>query len=607
MVKKKRTYPQWFIEELADSTIKQQAIEGILSTVSKVEFKCACGNTYIQKITNHINLSTGERKFGHCKECTKRISAQKYRDSLGTSKPYPDWFIDELVKDEDKVKAKEGKLKAADNVSFLCPICKEIYFQRVASHITLSTGEKKKGCPKCGIRKQIASSRKTKKIIKPYPQWFIDDLYSDEDKELAKSTNFFGKEEKQFYCKKHDLVYTQKVRSHLDLKTHSPKAGCPQCKVEKFRKSLNTDKPLPDWFTKDLVNKEDKQRAKEGKIKSNEKLDFQCKQNHIYKQEVHAHINLGTQEQLCGCPICAKQRSNTEINIEDFIKELGFKTEHRRFYSSVLSTFEIDIFIPDKNIGLEYNGSFWHKTLPQDFCFKPRLYHNQKYYACKELGIRLISIFDVDWEYRKDKIKQYLKDLLTPSTNRIYARKCEVKQISKEEANKMYEEYHLLGRTSVQSLSYGLFYNNKLLSCMSFQKGRYKEGKESVWCLTRFVTKSGCSIIGGASKLLTQFERDVKPSILVSFSDNDYFTGGVYSKLGFECLGDTGSPRYYWYLNGAELKREQCQLKFLSKQYPELYLESFNRTENKEDFIMVSLGAKKVYRSGHTKWIKRYS
>jgi hypothetical protein len=84
-------------------------------------------------------------------------------------------------------------------------------------------------------------------------------------------------------------------------------------------------------------------------------------------------------------------------------------------------------------------------------------------------------------------------------------------------------------------------------------------------------------------------------------------TGRVYSKLGFTCSGDTRFPRYYWYLNGSELKREQCQLKFLSKQYPELYQESLNRTGNKEDYIMLSLGAMKVYRSGHTKWIKRYS
>jgi hypothetical protein len=276
--------------------------------------------------------------------------------------------------------------------------------------------------------------------------------------------------------------------------------------------------------------------------------------------------------------------------------------------STILKQFEIDIYIPDKKIAIEYNGSFWHKTLPQDFCFKPRLYHNQKFYSCKELGIKLVSIFDVDWEYRKDKVKQYLKDLLLNNiTTKIYARKCFVKPINNQEANNMYEQYHLLGRTTIQSLSYGLFFNNELLSCMSFQKGRYKENKESVWCLTRFVTKSGFSIIGGASKLLTCFEKEYKPSILVSYSDNDYFNGGVYSKLGFKCLGDTGSPRYYWFLNNKEYKREQCQLKILSKQYPDLYKESLeSKASNKEDYIMLKLGAKKVYRSGHTKWIKKY-
>jgi len=246
MTKKLRKYPEWFIKELVDPEIKQQAIEGTLSTVSKVEFRCSCGNTYIQKITNHINLSTGERRYGNCKDCSKKVQIQRYRESIGTNKPYPEWFIDELDKLDDKKKAKDGSLKSDDKVDFICKDCGNHYIQRVASHITLSTGEKKKGCPKCGVKKQIESSRKTKNIIKPYPDWFIDDLYLEEDRDLAKTTNFYGKEEKKFYCKKHNIVYTQKVRQHIDLKTHQPKARCPKCTIDKFRESCGTDKPLPE-------------------------------------------------------------------------------------------------------------------------------------------------------------------------------------------------------------------------------------------------------------------------------------------------------------------------------------------------------------------------
>jgi hypothetical protein len=212
----------------------------------------------------------------------------------------------------------------------------------------------------------------------------------------------------------------------------------------------------------------------------------------------------------------------------------------------------------------------------------------------------------VDWNTKQEKIKQYLKDLLLPVQTRIYARKTEIRKIDYKDANTLYEQYHLLGTTTVQSVSYGLYYNNELVSCMSFQKGRYKEENKPVWCLTRFVTKSGYSIIGGASKLLSQFEKEYSPSIIVSYSDNDYFSGNLYFKLGFVCSGDTGNPRYYWYLNNKELKREQCQLNRLKILYPELYKEALSIEGNKEDYIMIKLGAKKVYRSGHTKWVKQY-
>jgi len=604
--KKRIVYPQWFIDELYNEEDKEKAKAGILSTHTKVKFKCSCGEVYEQQITNHIKLSTGERKYGNCPECSKMAIGESYRKSIGTLKPYPQWFIDELYLDEDKEKAKIGSLSSGKSVLFWCPVCGNVYKQRVASHIKLSTGEKKKGCPKCGIDKQIESSRKTKGFINPYPEWFIDELYLEEDKEKAKITNFYGDEEKQFYCKEHDVIYTQKVKYHIDLKTHEKLAsGCSECSKNKLYKTLSSKRVYPDWFIDDLVNEEDKEKAKSGVLKSTDIVEFKCSNSHIYKQVVRSHICLDTQEKLSGCPICARQRSKTELELEDFIHSLGYDTTHTRFFINNKSI-EIDIYIPDKNIGIEYHGSFWHKTLPDDGFVKPRLFHQKKYTLCSQIGIHLISIFDIDWLYNSNKIKEYLIDLLK-NKEIIYARKCTIKKITKTESNDFYSKYHLLGTTVVQDVSYGLFYNDELVSCMSFQLGRYKEENKPVWCLSRFVTKSGVTIIGGASKLLKYFEREYEPSILVSFSDNDYFNGGVYDKLGFECKGCTSYPRYFWYLEDQEIKREQCQLKKLSKKYPDLYKESLNISGNKEDYIMLKLGAFKVYRSGHTKWVKKYN
>ena len=82
--------------------------------------------------------------------------------------------------------------------------------------------------------------------------------------------------------------------------------------------------------------------------------------------------------------------------------------------------------------------------------------------------------------------------------------------------------------------------------------------------------------------------------------------GGIYERLGFENAGQC-TPRYYWFLNGVELRREACQLKRLKEDYPELLQEAYDKeAPNKEDYVMLKLGACKVYRSGNTKWEKIY-
>lgn len=687
MAKKyKRFYPDWFIDELANDTDKTLARQGLLSTTKKVEFRCACGNTYIQKITNHINLKEGIHKTSSCKECSLKKMAENTRTRLKTNNPFPDWFINELVNEDEILKAKSGELKAADTPTFKCLLCGNVYTQRVASHITLSTGEKKKGCPKCGINKQKSSAKKKRGILDFYPDWFIDELVNDVDKEKARAYTLQGIDRVQLYCKQHDTYYMQQVRVHIDQKTHERKRGCPLCSVRKKKdiisenrtypdwfiddiylasdkeRAINgtlgtrekiqfycsthnksyeqmvgchirikTGKPVqgcpycgrdayyarlseerhyPDWFINSLVNEEDKEKAKNGTLVTTDVVEFKCPRGHVYLAGVNNQIIISSQERNRGCPICFNNRSKPEMEIEEYVQSLGIKTEHKHFVSTEIGKFEVDIYIPDKSIGIEYNGSYYHNTLSsvvdKYVRGKDKLYHQRKYTACNRLGVKLISIFDVDWNERQDKVRQYLKDTLQPTQQKIYARKCDIKQIDYQLVNIMYEKYHLLGKTTIQSISYGLFYDNELVSCMSFQKGRYKENKEPVWCLTRFVTKSGFVVIGGASKLLSKFEKEYSPSILISYSDNDYFQGGVYSKLGFDCLGLTKSPRYYWYYKNKELKREQCQLKRLAKKYPELYQESLSLSGNKEDYIMLKLGAMKVYRSGHTKWIKRY-
>lgn len=166
--------------------------------------------------------------------------------------------------------------------------------------------------------------------------------------------------------------------------------------------------------------------------------------------------------------------------------------------------------------------------------------------------------------------------------------------------------YHIQGRARQNTINYGLYFEDELYAVMSFGDYRLRKRVQNCYELHRYCVKDGYTVLGGADKLLKQFERDYAPKEILSFSDNDYFLGGIYNRLGFVDEGQS-TPRYYWYYGGREIRREKCQLKHLRKLCPELLAEAYGvNASNKEDYVMLNLGARKVYRSGNTRWIKYY-
>jgi len=86
----------------------------------------------------------------------------------------------------------------------------------------------------------------------------------------------------------------------------------------------------------------------------------------------------------------------------------------------------MDIYIPSMNIGIEYNGLYWHSEL-----HKGKNYHLNKYKKLKDIGITLIQIWEDDWFFKKDIVKSRLNNLFGLS-NKIYARKCSIREIMKK-------------------------------------------------------------------------------------------------------------------------------------------------------------------------------
>jgi len=205
---------------------------------------------------------------------------------------------------------------------------------------------------------------------------------------------------------------------------------------------------------------------------------------------------------------------------------------------SILHPYEIDILVPEKNIGIEYNGVVWHSD---NLNGKNKNYHLNKTKHCEHNGIRLIQILSPEWLYKKDIVKSRLSHILGRS-EKIYGRKCEIKKLEYKIVSKFLEETHIQGSIK-SSINYGLFYNNNLVSVMTFSKSRFTKHEYE---LLRFSNKLNTYVVGGASRLFKQFIKDFNPKSIVSYSDRRWNTGNLYKMLGFT-FSHNATPNYFYF------------------------------------------------------------
>lgn len=246
------------------------------------------------------------------------------------------------------------------------------------------------------------------------------------------------------------------------------------------------------------------------------------------------------------CPVCFPPLSGTSKAEDEIYKFISQYTLAIRGDRSKITPKELDIFLPEFNIAIEYNGLYWHSEL-----YKDSKYHKEKLNLCMNKGIRLIQIFEDEWISKTDIVKARLLSFILQNT-KIAARKCVVKTISPELSNKFINTYHIQG-TGRATIHIGLFFNNELLSVMTFLNGDISKGVKG-WELNRFCTKSGNNIIGGASKLFKFFISKYNPDSILSFADLRWCaTSPVYETLGFTRMNDT--PPNYWYFKTNEISR----------------------------------------------------
>lgn len=361
--------------------------------------------------------------------------------------------------------------------------------------------------------------------------------------------------------------------------------GCPYCTNKKIifgYNDLATSHPklINQWHpTKnDPLVPED---LTYGSIKS---VWWICDYGHEWKVSPNQRTSYNTD-----CPeCCLPSVSKAEQELADYFRALGFKI--RQSTRTVLPKMELDIYFPELNFAIEYNGIYWH-TEAQG---KDKNYHLTKWKLCKDKGIQLVQVWEDEYEKNPKLVKRMLLHKLGTSNldKRIFARNTYASEITKIEAEAFLNENHIQGFAS-GSYYYALQEKktNEIHAVIVLKK--ISAGELNI---IRYATNA--NVIGGFTKLLSYSEKILSPKKFITFSDHCVSDGSLYRNNGF--IEDAVLKPDYRYVVGMERKHKFGYRLKRFKEDPNLqYVEGLTERE-----LADLNNIPRIWDAGKTRWVK---
>lgn len=388
-------------------------------------------------------------------------------------------------------------------------------------------------------------------------------------------------------CREHGVFY-QNPTNHMQGK------GCPACSgvatgkrsrsnLEQFlsaAKSIWGDR----WDYSCVVY-----------TKAHDKIEIGCRIHGLFTQTPTNHLT-----GKLACPKCNHTSSLAEDEVMRFAAIFGRAVQRDR---QVIKPKELDIYLPDHKLAIEYCGEYWHSSSSKGEEAEMRYRHIKKYQLCREAGVRLLTLYETEWKTHNYAVRRLIRNALGKSRGKVMARKCALGRVPHAIARAFYDRYHPQGGAG-NGDHYGLFWKGKLVACMRFTFGANDRGKtERVWTLTRYATR--ITVAGGASRLFQAFVREQQPTEVKSFSDNRFFDGGMYRALGFSLEEELGPDYMVYHPKFGLLPKSHYQRRMIPKRLEELGInEKFDpktdpRTEAEMTYFM---GARRLYDCGKKRW-----
>ena len=517
---------------------------------------------FLCKRHNKVNFDTPShlRSGRGCKLCGNENRIAKNRETK-------EHFI-ENAKLIHGGKYDYSKVDYIDSQTKVCIICPEHgeFWQSPNSHLN------GKGCKKCGTERSHDMQRKTSE------QFILEAKAIHGDKyDYSKTEYVNGRTKVCIICPEHGEFW-QSPNKHLLGQ------GCKKCsrKIISLEQSLSKEEFIE---RAKLIHGNKYDYSKVDYKGYEEKVKIICPIHGEFEQTPDSHLH-GS-----GCRMCSNKLSKSEDEIYNFISELIGKENVVKSERSILNNHaEIDIFVPSKNIGFEYNGCRWHT---EQFG-KDRFYHLKKTNECNEKGIRLIHIFEDEYNNKKDIVLNKIRHILDcDKLPRIAGRKCTISEITYNEAKAFLDENHIQGHTKA-TIYIGAKHNEELVGVMTFVKVQNNE-----WELNRFATNNKYICQGVGSKIFSYFIRHYSPQMVKSFADRRWTTLGdnLYLKLNFE-LNDVLAPDYRYVIDGSYERIHKFN--FRKQTLHKKYGFDLSMTENE---MAAKLNAHKIWDCGLYKYI----
>lgn len=465
---------------------------------------------------------------------------------------------------------KKGKLKEEKKVALLCSEC-SVYIERWGGNLNKYT---KKGvsprCRKCAgkVNQKNGHQKQIQTNIEKYGKDF---------------KKVIGKLSQEGQIKKYGVLTIFKAK-------------------EAFQKKYNIDNPFKLQEFQEKIRQTN--IKKYGAI-NKKQYDLFYKANITSEKELLNKLTIFLEEnpalhcthvetvRFLNCSPIHLTRLLNKYNRTDLLKPKGVSQQENEIYQFLLSLNipkeeiikntrydflkgkELDLYLPKYNLAFEFNGLYWHSEKVQI----NRKCHFLKREQCEKENIQLIQIFEDEWRDKRPIVESIIKNKLGIISNKIFARKCEIKRPSKAVALFFLQKNHL--KSKIEGASFiGLFYNKELVQLIA-----YKVQKDVLY-LARVCTKIDSKVVGGLSKLIKYLIKSNAVSHIKSYTDLRFFSGGSLLKLGF-------------------IKKAT----FLSWEWTD-YISRYNRRycvatkEKTEKERAESLGLIKIYDAGQTLWIK---